>query len=365
MNPKPRIECVDALRGLLASGIMFFHVFGWTNLLQTGTWHHFWNWLGIYGVEMFFVISGFSMAYVYLDRPLLTKNGLVDFFWKRFMRLWPLYFTAFLIATAFRFITHDMEGVNAKNAILHATLLFGFIDPSIKGIIGGWSIGVEVVCYAAFPFLIWAWKKTWSTFILFTALTAIAFFWSTTQLDPSLTLEPHWAAYVNPINHVFLFAMGMLIAKYFLEKRHSPANLFSRIILAFVSGITLFTPLTSTDLATVTGMGRIVFVVLSFFLCLQSATQIKTPEPLAKILNPIGLWSYSIYLLHPFAFQGLKLAGIANQPILHASLTIVSTFLLAKFSYQYLEKPSVNWARKKSDLWFKTQTEPINASSSK
>ena len=58
-----RIESLDWLRGLMAIAIMFYHLTSWhispldsSNILGR---------LGIYGVSVFFVLSGLSMAVVY------------------------------------------------------------------------------------------------------------------------------------------------------------------------------------------------------------------------------------------------------------------------------------------------------------
>lgn len=364
---KPRIESVDALRGMLACGIMLFHTTGWTGILQDGLFQHFWNWLGIYGVEMFFVISGFSMAYVYSGKPLLTAIGLKDFYWKRFMRLWPLYVAAFAVATAFRMLTHDMEGVNWRNALLHTSLLFGFIDPSIKGIIGGWSIGVEVVCYAAFPLLMAAMGRPWPRMAAVSVLATGSVAWTAWQLDSRALLAPQWAEYVSPVNHLFLFAVGMYLAVHF--QCHQPARpaWVSRAGLAVLLAIAVCSPLAATDTATVTGVGRLVFVLLAAWMAWISIAQVETPKPFDRVFNPIGLWSYSIYLLHPFAFQALKLVGLGNFPAVHAVLTIAGTLGLSALSYKFLERPSVEWARRKSAEWFApgVQTVAISDSSSR
>lgn len=366
-DAKPRIESVDALRGMLACGIMLFHTTGWTGLFQGGLLLHFWNWLGIYGVEMFFVISGFSMAYVYWGKPLLTSSGIKDFFWKRFMRLWPLYVVAFSVATGFRLATHDFDGVTWSNAGLHASLLFGFVDPSVKGIIGGWSIGVEVVCYAAFPLLIGAMRPEWSRVASFGLLVVASIVWTVIQLDPAQELKSQWPAYVSAVNHLFLFAAGMYLAIHFFCHEPRRPIPYARATLAIALGVAILSPLASTDTATVTGMGRLVFVVLAIWMCWISIAQINTPKPFDKVLNPIGLWSYSIYLLHPFVFQGLKLARLGSIPVAHFLLTVAGTMALSALSYRYLEKPSVEWARRKSVEWFapKPQVVAISDSSSK
>jgi peptidoglycan/LPS O-acetylase OafA/YrhL len=197
------------------------------------------------------------------------------------------------------------------------------------------------------------------------ALLASCCIWFGLFLRPDDVLADKWPVYVFPLNHLFLFAVGCFFAKIFLDRRPSKAHTLTQAGTLIASVAAIFSPLAMTDTATVSGVGRLIFVILSLAMCWISITLVETPKALARFLNPLGLWSYSVYLLHPFMFQGLKLIKLDSQPAIHAILTILGTLVLAKFSYQYLEKPSVDWARRKADQWFKPQTEPISDSSGK
>lgn len=78
-----RLEPLDWLRGLMALSIMLYHF---------GPWHdaaHPIGRLGIYGVSIFFILSGLSMAIAY-DRYICDVPSSVSFFIRRLFRIWPL-----------------------------------------------------------------------------------------------------------------------------------------------------------------------------------------------------------------------------------------------------------------------------------
>jgi peptidoglycan/LPS O-acetylase OafA/YrhL len=63
----------------------------------------------------------------------------------------------------------------------------------------------------------------------------------------------------------------------------------------------------------------------------------------------LGTVSYSVYLLHPFVYQGLKLMRFQGWFL--AAGTMVLTLPLAWMVYRWLEKPSVDWGRKVAKRW--------------
>ena len=156
-----RVGQVDALRGLAALLVaLFYHNFylggqaiytGPLDSLQPFHWLYAWGWTL---VDLFFVISGFIFAHVYLtDDGSLKPNVTVrDFAVARFARLYPLHFVTLLIC-ALLVVSSRVWGaadypessvpVFLENLFFFQVLHGGFNSAS-------WSLSVEAVCYALF-----------------------------------------------------------------------------------------------------------------------------------------------------------------------------------------------------------------------
>ena len=61
-----RLYNLDYLRGLVTFGIMIYHYLSWT--LGKFTADTFMGRVGIYGVSIFYVLSGLTLYYVYYDK---------------------------------------------------------------------------------------------------------------------------------------------------------------------------------------------------------------------------------------------------------------------------------------------------------
>jgi peptidoglycan/LPS O-acetylase OafA/YrhL len=79
-----RIPELDGLRGLAALAVVLYHVFPWT-------W--FFGWCG---VELFFTLSGYLITTIILDGD-RTAGFIGRFYWKRALRIMPLYFVTLSI----------------------------------------------------------------------------------------------------------------------------------------------------------------------------------------------------------------------------------------------------------------------------
>ncbi|MDE3061373.1 MAG: acyltransferase, partial [Pseudomonadota bacterium] len=144
---RPRLHALDGIRGLCAIAIMLYHILLWNGvaLFQIGT----------FGVYLFYVLSGFSLWYVYAHRA-VTFDLLKTFFTARVARIVPLYLAVCLLIVVLRFYTAGASNVfNAdfiSRFLLNITFLFGVALPQKSSIVpGGWSIGVEWVFYLSFP----------------------------------------------------------------------------------------------------------------------------------------------------------------------------------------------------------------------
>jgi peptidoglycan/LPS O-acetylase OafA/YrhL len=138
MDRKPvgRIESLDLLRGLCAIGVACYHVMSW---LGVATVHD----LGLYGVYLFFLLSGASMTIAYARR-FADGYPVTSYLALRYIRLAPLY----VLAATYVAIV-DLRSLYTLPQLvgrwlLNVTFLFGVANPGDTSlIVGGWSLGIE------------------------------------------------------------------------------------------------------------------------------------------------------------------------------------------------------------------------------
>jgi len=82
-----RYETLDWLRGLMALSIMIYHLVAWK--ITGSDASSILGIFGIYGVSIFFVLSGLSMAIVY-HNYIKDPTTSLTFFLRRIFRIWPL-----------------------------------------------------------------------------------------------------------------------------------------------------------------------------------------------------------------------------------------------------------------------------------
>ena len=138
-------------------------------------WHH-------YAVDLFFILSGFILNWVYLNQGFQIKWA--NYLKARVGRIMPLYYLTILVCipvTYYSYLKHGYEYIGHHNYSLVgiANLLM------FSGIAGiptlnkpAWSISVEFFCYLAlFPMLVFAWstlaKRKYS--LLLSIILAISF----------------------------------------------------------------------------------------------------------------------------------------------------------------------------------------------
>jgi len=329
---------------MAASGIMLYHYLTWT--LGDFTSDTFMGRLGVYGVSIFYILSGLTLYYVYFDKMNVSKEDLISFFRKRVFRIFPLLWLVTIVAIILSRTTPSFTKL-----FLNLTGLFGFIQWDQYFSAGIWSIGNELVFYAFFPFFILLTKRykilmALLSMLLFGFYIYFAFF----KLNAELPLSEQWKHYVNPLNQVFLFLGGFLIG-FFLHKIQIKNFL---VIIMLLAGLGLFTffPASGNTINIVTGVNRMVFTACCFLICISFyKLNFQFPEFIHKPLTILGESSYSIYLLHPIVwtiYKGINTYIIALPIFLNLISSIMTTLLISYFSYQYFEKYFMKFGRVKS-----------------
>lgn len=167
---KGRIDALTSLRFFAALWVVFFHQ--WlTYYPQTfGSWV---SWTlfskGFLGVDLFFLLSGYILAYVYLKRAGTPEVDKPSFWLARFARIYPVYALSFLIEAPFIamyvLVQQDPTRQTFKAAgtlLAHLALLQAWA-PAWRWCwnFPSWTLSTEAFFYLLFPFLgVWFWKKT-------------------------------------------------------------------------------------------------------------------------------------------------------------------------------------------------------------
>ncbi|HYG51963.1 MAG TPA: acyltransferase, partial [Flavobacteriales bacterium] len=263
-NPNPDIKTgrllhLDYLRGLSALGIMMFHYCSWT--MGRFESDSFLGRFGVYGVSIFYVLSGITLFHVYKKKLTATFSSLVDFFKKRFLRIFPLYW----VATISTLILLGYNPGIFKLGI-HLSGLFGFVKWHESIAVGSWSIGNELVFYAVFPFILFTARKSlWLLVLISASIFCLYVYFAFFAIDPDNKLPGFWRDYVNPLNQLFLFLGGFLIGFVFQHMRIK--NLWNIILLIFSLIAFIFYPVNGEFIHLVSGTNRMVFTALCFLIC--------------------------------------------------------------------------------------------------
>ncbi|HTF05625.1 MAG TPA: acyltransferase [Bacteroidia bacterium] len=329
-----RLHNLDYLRGLAAFGIMIYHYLSWT--LGYFSADTLMGRLGIYGVSIFYVLSGLTLYYVYYDKMKPSRTDVIAFFKKRIFRIFPL---LWLVTLAAILISAKMP--DPYNLFLNLTGLFGFVKWDTYFSAGIWSIGNELVFYVFFPFFVLFAKSLKPLLILLSVvLLGLYIYFAFFRLNPDGNLHDQWRNYVNPLNQVFLFLGGFLIG--LLLHRAPIKNWIALTGLLLAVVVFLFWPAAGDTISLVTGINRLVFTASCFLICICFyKLTFAFPDFIHKPLTLLGEASYSVYLLHPIVYG---LTGLASTYIFHVPesvrlvASVTGTLIISYFVYQYFEK---------------------------
>lgn len=295
---------------------------------------------GSVGVMLFFMLSGFLMAWLYMDQP-LTGVTLRAYVLRRFARVYPLFFlTASLALVLVLAGVPDklmpIKGIHDVATYVRQILL---VDPG-RGVL--WTIRVEIIFYAAFVG-IWFFhrlvrRRRWIT----VAVLAVLVVWLryTDQVAGIRFLE------VSPV-----FLLGTILGIVLATPRGTDRNAGVTTVMAVLAVLSL--PLVYPA-AWQALTGRESDPWHSDLLAVQVAVlvafAVRDRHWLAAFLGSramrwMGKVSYSVYLLHMFVIYAV-VAGFGRQVDNGLGLPAfaVLTLLVAGLSNRFVERPLQRYA---------------------
>lgn len=329
-----RLETLDYLRGLAAFCIMLYHYLWWAFVPYSS--ESFFGRVGIYGVSVFYVLSGLTLFYVYHRRMKINTVDLRDFYIKRIFRIFPLLWLCTFATLVLRKSIPEIDIF-----LLNVSGLFSIYKIDSYIAVGAWSIGNELTFYLLFPLLIYfLHKPKWQLVAIILFAFSLYIFFAFFALSPSVSIQKQWIMYINPFNQAFLFIGGFIIGLVFIEREYNQYGILSLLILSLL-GFILY-PVDGDPINLITGYNRLYFSLICFIICFAFLKlKIALPGFVHLIFKKLGEISYSLYLLHPIVWNALvylNLHFLNLSPVESLWVASIISLLLSIVTYEYFEK---------------------------
>jgi peptidoglycan/LPS O-acetylase OafA/YrhL len=327
-----RVSALNGLRGLACLMVVSFHMIAtpiWRPLPLSAEW---WikniSSLGLFGVDLFFVLSGFLLGGSCLSRA-SAPHSLRSFYRQRAARILPLYFIFLVLGSlllSFVFSSPKYGWIQRPDAPLWPFFLqlqnfqmahLGKLGP--YWLSPTWSLAVQVHFYLVLPLVIYKYHRSRAlvpvllAFIL-GALLLRGVLWLTVTNDgvPNYILTPcRW-------DSLFIGVLGAWIYRNLGGNALSTAQLKWLWMGAALSVLWVIIALLSQEGAREESIRVFLYplVALSFlcllFLALFSPSTNKFFA--GRWLQALGDISYPIYLIHPLVFGLLSTYILQQKP---------------------------------------------------
>lgn len=314
---------------------------------------------GWVGVDLFFVLSGFLITNLLLkEREKFGSFSLKNFWIRRALRIWPLYYLALLVGFfLIPFIFHNLFGQDFSNpqyqleinkSLPYYLFFLGNWVVSLKGysnftnISHLWTISLEEQFYFIWPIILLFINSFRKTILIGFFILIFSIF---TRFYLSNLGIPHPGIYTNTFARMDTLTIGALLALLIkfkpsvfvlLHKYISNKGIFIvlAVLIYILHRVYLFNP--DLKLQVVFGYPLLALFMLYFVLFALS-------NPLNKLLNIkplvwLGKISYGLYVWHILALeltsQGMR---YIQYKFLYLPLAFLLTLFLGYISYRFYE----------------------------
>ena len=333
-RPAPRAGFNPAAHGL--RGIASMMVF-WAHLLG-GTAEHIyahdqvyvdlvwgpWS-FGAWGVELFFVISGFVIL------PSVMRYSVREFALRRFFRLYPLFFTFTLLFAILNGVTNAYPELNTWIAVVAGFLFLNLFTHTEQLTPNAWSLTYEVIFYAlaSLGYLAAVRKRS----AVGTAVVAVL-----------------CCAFLFRYPIACFFLGGTIVRLAYDAGLKPPARLARPAEILFAIACILLAGshrfgFSQADMASPYAWALMMATPAYFYLAIQ-ADSLSTRLFGGRAMAYLGTVSYSLYLLHPYTYFGMRTLfdrfGLfsdnwALSMLLFFVITTPVTLLVTHFVHRSLE----------------------------
>ncbi|MCE0483791.1 MAG: acyltransferase [Methylacidiphilales bacterium] len=356
---------LTGIRGIAAALVVLFHFYGsWILLLPSLHVLSLCASRGSLGVDLFFILSGFILSYVYhVNDRRLTLAEYGRFLWFRFARIYPNHLATLVILVGLVFaarllrisITGDyvLANLPAQLTLTHE-LPFTHPIPGGQWNFPAWSIGAEWFAYVCiFPLaaylMRWKWDSLFSLILAYLVLELWLF---------APGIWQNFSFWYNP--HLFWvsceFFAGAMCFRAYLH-----ANFFIHLLQKYASILFLILAVLFCFYDWNCPEARIVIVSVFPLLLIGLTSEMSL---ISKLLAThfflwLGRVSYALYMSHALTEKFLKIL-LPSERYMHDSfvlrllvfsINIAAIMAAAALLYYVVEVPSRNYLRKIRPAW--------------
>ncbi|PSB21089.1 hypothetical protein C7B61_01670 [filamentous cyanobacterium CCP1] len=371
---RPLFDALTGVRALGAWWVVLFHIRGeLARFVPNESFMMRFADAGHVGITLFFVLSGFVIAYNYAPRFQSLRTGsYLKFLWQRLARIYPVH-VATLLALACILIAASFTGIHFGESerytldsfVQHLFLISAWSVPlqvTWNGV--AWTLSLEWLCYIMFPILAVVTFRIRNPIILICTTVALVVVTSILRLAigmPELIGKPidffqYLLANIGTLSrHPSLFMLGFLMYRLYDIKFGSgfnwrfinlivfPGFILTAIVQPFLGGNNLLV---------------IPFVALLIYGLAWDKGEIVQFFK-SKSMMYWGYTSYALFMTHPICLLILRKVfplkdSDSSNIILLFFILIIYLFLIsliARITYIWLEEPARDWMRGKKKIF--------------
>lgn len=343
---KEHIVAHTGLRGIAATVVVFLHMH-YEDVIPQYLWEPFKSTItSWHPVDVFFMLSGFILGYVYINNPKKPNIQFKDFVIKRIARIIPLHYLTILAAGVMAIVAsfYDLPNRGYYLSDLPPQIFMLHAFPYVgNGAWNGpsWSLSMEFLAYILiFPALLFATSKTKSLFSILTIAFACMIVWAlsehTTRGWPAVTrITCHFSlGYILYILTTFKNSIAHLAEKF------TSLWLFSAVLWIF------FHDTIKSDF-----ISKILFQC-SFALLILGTANNKDSLSKKVLGNKYTVWlgyiSYSMYMIHNLLGKIIHVFVKKIPDNLYIQLLVVAStytllLIISYIAYRKFEIPCRNY----------------------
>jgi len=319
---------LDLLRLMLASLVVILHLSDITGDALISNYSVFFEFLSSRAVSGFFIVSGF-LIYMSYEK----SHSLVDYYWKRFLRIFPAYFILIMGFSIFLFFQSEFDArsyfsYDLFDYIFFNLIFLNFISPELPGVFSDslikavngslWTLKIEVMFYIMVPLLYKISSKFNPLLVMFSVFIMSVVY---VEILNGLYLDTgngfyHKLSYQLP-GQLMYFVSGILAYLYYgFIKKYSLYFLVMAICIFYF------------NIVMVDALALTVFLIFLFMFL-----------PFSFDFSKIGDLSYGVYIFHFPIIQILVSSNyLIDSPKILIFVTYLITFIMAFISWHAVEK---------------------------